>query len=292
MQQPAYPAESIAGSGPLGSGTIYIHWSAVIAGAIVAAAVSSVLFTFGAGIGLAMASPSPSWRNTTSALALLSGLWLLVVAVGSFALGGYIAGRMRARLSAASSDEVEFRDGVHGAMAWALAVLLGAFVAWATATALAPHADRGGAAPPSTTAAAVGEPSFFAYEVDRLFRTGGERRDAGDAAARAEAARLLAASVDERNFTGEDREALARLTSARTSLSGADLNRRVDSVVGLARDKAKKARRSAVIIAFMTAVSLVLGLAAAWFAACVGGRHRDGDTVPSLAWRQPTISVR
>ena len=48
-----------------------------------------------------------------------------MVAVGSFALGGYIAGRVRSTWKA-SSDEVEFRDGVHGLIAWALGVMLGA----------------------------------------------------------------------------------------------------------------------------------------------------------------------
>jgi hypothetical protein len=41
----------------------------------------------------------------------------------------------------------------------------------------------------------------------------------------------------------------------------------------------------------MTAASLVLGLAVAWFAAGIGGRHRDGDTVPSLAFRSPSIKI-
>jgi hypothetical protein len=49
-----------------------------------------------------------------------------------------------------------------------------------------------------------------------------------------------------------------------------------------------------VIVAFMTAAALVLGAAAAWFAACLGGRHRD-EAAPSLMWRwqqglgRPTI---
>jgi hypothetical protein len=81
----------------------------VVAGAIAAAAVSSVLMAFGTGIGLSTASPSVTWRDTSSALALLSGIWILLVALGSFALGGYLAGRMRSRWADAAADEIEFR---------------------------------------------------------------------------------------------------------------------------------------------------------------------------------------
>ena len=59
-------------------GPTYLHWSPIFAGAIVAAAVSFVLLSFGAGIGLAVASPSSTWRDTSAALALLGGLWLLL----------------------------------------------------------------------------------------------------------------------------------------------------------------------------------------------------------------------
>ena len=48
-------------------GTTYLHWGPIIAGALVAAAVSFVLITFGAGIGLSVASPSATWRDTSAA---------------------------------------------------------------------------------------------------------------------------------------------------------------------------------------------------------------------------------
>jgi hypothetical protein len=83
---PASRADSTVG------GPVYVHWGPVIAGAIVAAAVSFVLITFGAGMGLSIASPSATWRDTSAMLTLLSGVWVLVVAIGSFALGAYIAG--------------------------------------------------------------------------------------------------------------------------------------------------------------------------------------------------------
>jgi hypothetical protein len=251
--------------------------------------------TFGAGIGLSIASPSPTWRNASVGLALLSGVWLLVVSIGSFALGGYIAGRMRARLTPASSDEVDFRDGIHGAVAWAIATILGAMLIMAEVRMLAPaFAEREGGPPSAAASAGAAEPRFVAYEVDRVLR-GARAADAADlGAARAEVGRLLVAALDERTFTPDDRGYLVRLVAARTGLAPAEAERRVDAIVAQTREKANRARRSAVITAFMAAVSLLIGLAAAWLAAGIGGRHRDGDTVPSLVGplRTPRITVR
>jgi hypothetical protein len=64
-------------------------------GAIAASALTFVLITFGQAIGLADRFAIRDWRDSSVALALLSGLWLLLTAVASFALGGYLAGRLR-----------------------------------------------------------------------------------------------------------------------------------------------------------------------------------------------------
>jgi hypothetical protein len=87
VDQPPFRRDAVAAP-------VYVAWGAVIAGAIGASALTFVLITFGAAIGLAIASPSATWRDTSVALALLSGLWLLLTAVASFALGGYLAGRL------------------------------------------------------------------------------------------------------------------------------------------------------------------------------------------------------
>jgi hypothetical protein len=61
----------------------------------------------------------------------------------------------------------------------------------------------------------------------------------------------------------------------------ADAVRRVDVAITAAATAVHKARRSAVILGFSTAASLLFGAAVAWYAACEGGRHRD-DVAPSL----------
>jgi hypothetical protein len=65
-----------------------------------------------------------------------------------------------------------------------------------------------------------------------------------------------------------------------------DAERRVEDAITAASTAVQKARRSAVILGFATAASLLAGAAAAWYAACAGGRHRD-NVAPPLTWRWP-----
>jgi hypothetical protein len=64
----------------------------------------------------------------------------------------------------------------------------------------------------------------------------------------------------------------------------AEAERRVDDVVARAKESINRARRSVVILAFMTGAAALIGAAAAWFAACAGGRHRDGRDAPHFLW--------
>jgi hypothetical protein len=270
--------------GPLptpGGPLSYIHWGPVIAGALTAAAVSFVLMTFASVVGLAVASPSPTWRDTSAALAFLSGVWILLVALGSFALGGYLAGRVRSSW-VTSPHEIEFRDGTHGLLVWALAVVLAGLLTWATSSVVSAVS----AVNTTTQRPAAGEPSFLAYELDRLFRS--ERRpDTVDPEARAEAGRIIMTGLGRREIATDDRNYLVRLVSARAGLNAADADHRVSQTVAEARQASRQARASAIIIGFMTAASLAAGAAAAWFAAELGGKHRDQAISPPLrfGWR-------
>src|SRR5215213_4264702 len=261
----------------------YVQWTPVIAGALAAAALSFVLFTFGSSLGIALASSSPTWRDASFALAALSGLYIILTTIASFGLGGYIAGRLRSRWVASSDvEEIEFRDGVHGLLVWALAVALGALLAAAAAAALA-STSAPAASVPNTTA---GEP-IIAYDLDRLFRTQQAPSPAADLSySRAEAARIAmrAASRRDSSDLAEDRAHLLRIVSARTGLTGANAEARVGDFIERATTAIRKARRSAVVVGFMTAAGLVLGAAIAWFACVAGGSHRD-ETPLSLNWR-------
>jgi len=73
-----------------------LQWTPIIAGALIATAVSSILVTFAATVGLGVSSAAPTWRDASVALWLLSGIYLILQALISFGCGGYIAGRTRA----------------------------------------------------------------------------------------------------------------------------------------------------------------------------------------------------
>src|SRR6201989_746905 len=102
-----------------------LHWTPIVVGALTATALSLILLTFAATVGLGVSSSSPTWRDASWALWLLSGIYLILQALLSFGCGGYFAGRTRGLGAPAHSDEIERRDGFHGVAAWALAVVLG-----------------------------------------------------------------------------------------------------------------------------------------------------------------------
>ena len=101
-----------------------LQWTPIIAGALTASAVSSILLTFAATVGLGVSSAAPTWRDASVSLWLLSGIYLVLQALISFGCGGYVAGRVRAPYDIVSED-TERRDGMHGVTAWALAIVLG-----------------------------------------------------------------------------------------------------------------------------------------------------------------------
>ena len=260
-----------------------VHWSAVIAGAIAAAALSFVLLAFGTGLGLAMNSVSPTWRDASFALWFLTGLYFVFVALASFAFGGYVAGRMRSRVATvAAADEAEFRDGMHGLLAWALAIVIGAVLAIGVAGAAAPAVVPGsGNAGPSTSVA--GE-NTIAYELDQLFRS--DRPIPADemTQARGEAARILLTSSSHSGVTPEDRDYLTTLVSSRANVSPEEADARVSKAIPRAHDALKRARAAGVLIAFWTVVALLLGAAVSWYAAREGGRERETGGAPT--WRE------
>src|SRR5262245_11416091 len=74
-----------------------VDWSAVLAGAVWAAALSFVLLTFGTAIGLSATSPWPSSGLPASVIASLAVFWVMAQQIGAFLAGGYVAGRMRSQ---------------------------------------------------------------------------------------------------------------------------------------------------------------------------------------------------
>jgi hypothetical protein len=261
----------------------YLAWTPAVAGALIATAFSTVLVAFGTAIGLGVASAAPSWRDASVALWLLSGLYLILVSLISFGLGGYVTGRIRPSLPAANSDDIEHRDGLHGLAAWAIAVVMTVLVAALLGSATLARVPSAQTAPSASAA----EP-MLSYELDRLFRPARRAPNAETAMERAEAGRILLTSSSHSGVTADDRNYLIQLVGGIAGLTGPDAERRVDTVIGNAKTAIARSRRSAIIAAFSIAASILLGAVVAWFAACEGGRHRDGAVAPGWLTNRPT----
>jgi hypothetical protein len=256
-----------------------ISWPAVIAGAVLAAGVSITLLTFGSAIGLSVSSSAPTWRDSSPWLWLLSGLFLIFIALCSFGFGGYVAGRMRRRFAATTAPEIEFRDGVHGLLVWALAVVIAAFLAVIGAAAIAPTM-----APTAPAQSVTGE-TVIASELDTFFRSTGRDVDAqGIAYRRAEAARILLKTGGHTGLSQDDRDYLVGIAQRDDGLSQDEAAARADRAIADSAAEIHRARQAAVMQAFLVGAALLLGAAVAWFASAEGGRERELGLLPVWDW--------
>ena len=74
-----------------------VSWAAVAAGAVGAAALALLLIAFGAGLGLSAVSPWSDSGVSASTFKTGTGIYLVIVAVMSSAVGGYLAARLRTK---------------------------------------------------------------------------------------------------------------------------------------------------------------------------------------------------
>jgi hypothetical protein len=265
----------------------FLQWSPIVLGAFAATALSSVLLAFAVTIGLGVTSAAPTWRDASAALAILSGLYLIIQAVLSFGLGGYIAGHTRSATAPAAVEETEHVDGAHGLGTWALAVVMSAILAALIGAATINRTPS----MRSSAQASAAEP-LLSYELDRLFRAGRRAPNVDLSAERAEAGRILLTTSSHSGLSGDDRTYLIQQVGALTGLSAPDAERRVDSIIANAKTAIAKSRRSTIILAFSVATAILLGAVAAWAAACAGGRHRDGASLPEWMVRSKALDRR
>ncbi len=273
------------------SSTHYVDWAAIIGGVFVAMAISSLFLAFGSALGLSLTSFQSGNALPATGLVIAAGLWLLWVQVSGFMGGGYIAGRMRRRIGDGTPHEAEMRDGAHGLFVWAVGVVIGALLA--AYIALAGAAGVANVAGQAAGQAAA-NPGAMDYYVDRLLRTspgtadtsttttttpstGAASGDDGQAQTQ-RISRVLTMSVGGTAMDDADRAYLASEVSARTGLPQAEAEQRVDETVATLKAKADTARRYGILLAFLTAASLLISAVAAWWAACAGGKHRNEGT--------------
>lgn len=262
----------------------YVDWPAIIAGIVLASAISLVLLTFGSAIGLGFVNFRAGSDVLPLWVAIAAASWLLWVQVSSFMAGAYLTGRLRKRHSDASEHEVDTRDGAHGLLVWGGALVVGAVIATSGLGAAA--SAVGSAAATVTTAASNVDPD--AYFVDTLFRapaTTAAPATADTSAVRAEASRILATGAVAGTVSDPDKAYLGQLVATNTGLTADEANARVNDVmtaVDTARAEAARvaeaARKTGILAAFLVAASLLVSAAGAFWAAQKGGNHRDEGT--------------
>lgn len=183
-----------AGWGSLWSG---ISWSAVIAGALTAIAVSFIVISLGSGVGMELVSPySYSSSPSASTMTVIGAVWLVFAQAVGFATGGYVAGRIRRTPTPLHSDEVKFRDGANGLVVWAIGVVVTFFilVALVGKVSSAVGSAATGAASVGVASAASQTPSVD-YFSDALLRPNPQNSAAGGNAAGAAGAPAGAAAT-------------------------------------------------------------------------------------------------
>lgn len=251
-----------------------VSWAAVTAGAVVSCALTLLLLAFGVGLGLSVVSPWSGAGVSATTFKIGTGLYFIVIAMLSSSIGGYIAGRLRSRWVSVHSDEVYFRDTAHGFVSWALAAVLGAILLVTPAANLV-GAGLGTAGQAAATASRSGPMDGY---VDTLLRLASPSSQAqGADASREELGRLFTSSFRSgADIKANDREYVGKVVAARTGLSQADADKRVNDVIAQIKADSDAARKATAQLAFWLAASLLLGAFCASLAATEGGELRDG----------------
>lgn len=264
----------------------YLQWGPIIGGAVLATAISTILTIFGAAVGLSLVSADFERSTSATALMVAGTLWALWITVSCCAAGGYLAGRMRQPIPDATREERSIRDGAHGLLVWAVGALLITMVASSTLFGAARTAASGIAAAGSGAATLISQQADpMGTALDGVMRTTGATNVTP--AERDEASRIFVNALASGKFDPADREYLASRLAARAGIAQPEAEKRVDDALArlnqakeTAKQAAERARKIAVLTAFMTAAALLVGAAAAWWAAGLGGEHRDENLAP------------
>ncbi len=256
-----------------------VSWRAVLAGAIASLAITLILLAFGVGVGFSVVSPWANAGVSATTFTLAAGIYLIVVAMLSSTIGGYIAGRMRSQWRTVHEHERYFRDTAHGFLVWALATIVSAAVLGGATTNLLSGVSAG--LVPAASSAAQASPN--AVTIDNLLRTDSSAATPPNSgsdinATRGEIARILGPGLRKGgDVSPAERTYLAKVVSIRTGLSQGDAQQRVEQVLTQAKATADQARKSAAKFSLWLAASMLAGALAAALAAVEGGNLRNRE---------------
>jgi hypothetical protein len=255
-----------------------VSWPAVAAGGVTSCAITLIVLALGVGLGLSVVSPWSGAGVSATTFKIGTGLYLIVVAMLASSIGGYIAGRLRTRWVGVHTDEVYFRDTAHGFIAWAFGTVLGVVLLATPVSGLIGAAATGAAQGAATSATQPASGPMDGY-VDTLLRadTPASQNSASPADTRGEMLRLFTSSLrNGGDLKPADRTYVAKVVAARTGLSQADADKRVNEVVTQAKSDLDAARKATAQLAFWLTASLLIGAFCASLAATEGGQLRDG----------------
>lgn len=248
-----------------------VSWPSIFAGAVVSMAITLVLIAFGTGIGLSVVSP---WQNASvsgTTFKIATGIYLVVIAMLSSSIGGYLAGRLRTKWTGVHSDEVYFRDTAHGFLAWALATVVGVVLLATPVTSIATGSVSGAASAFASSGSQTTDTM-----IDQLLRPTTPSAQTSNSDARSELSRLFAASLKQGELDQSDRTYVDKVIAARTGLNEQDADKRLTDAMNGAKRAADTARKATIQLAFWLTASLLIGAFCASLAATEGGGLRDG----------------
>lgn len=286
------PLPPAAPAVPVESGRSAVSWGAVFAGAVIAAAVSAMLMFAGTGLGFLSMSP---WRGdgvSASTLAWGTIIWMLLTHIITYAIAGYVTGRLRTRWTDTMLDEVYFRDTAHGFLVWALSMvisialmgslLISALSGAASAGSTVLGAGVAGAAAGTAQATEQDDNLVFQGYTDVLLRPAQGSPAAGSRDPGPEVTRLLARSLVRGEITPADRTYLISVIEQQAGVDAAEAERRLQTVEQQAREAeievreaADTARKLAATFALWAFASMLIGAFVCSLAATYGGRARD-----------------
>lgn len=255
---------------------IGLSWGAILAGAAVSLALTLLLLWLAVALGFTVVSPWANSGVSATTFKVGTGIYLIVIAMISSALGGHLAGRLRSGWEGVHPNEVYFRDTASGFITWALATLIGALVLGAAASGII-GSTAGGLAQVGGSVASQASGPMASY-VDQLLRpstnAAAPQSDGNDS--RQVLTRILTASLGTaRDLNPDDRAYVAQIVAQRTGLSQQEAEQRVADVVTKAKVALDSARKAAAQLAYWMVAALLIGAFSASIAAAEAGGIRD-----------------
>lgn len=273
----------------------YIDWGSTIGGIVLASALSVVMMAFGSAIGLSFSAATVSAKGLAIGAGIGAALWFIWVQVSSFIAGAYLTGRLRKRKHDSTEHEVEVRDGSHGLLVWAGGVLIGSYIALSGVSSVINSVDSVAktATLSASTMANAAKSGALQYYTDVLLRSSAT---AGAAPTRTDRTMIsgeintilakAASPISTDASNADDKAYLAQMVAQQTGVTADVASTRVnDAYTSIESTKAdlvkaaETARRVGIIAAFLLAASMLVSAAAAYWAATLGGKHRDEAVV-------------